>query len=402
MKKLLAASLLAITVATAAVALPQTPVVPAAGGASTAPPFETPAPIAYMEDLSSGAILFAKDADRRIPPASMAKMMTVYVAFDLIKQGKLKPDQQIEVQPATWTKWHSQGSTMFLAVGEKPTVSDLLKGIVTLSGNDACVVLAEGIAGTEEAFANLMNQQAAKIGLSNSHFGNSNGWPDEGRTYVTARDLAHLAAATIQNHPDLYKQYYALPSFTWGKTLGAGADISQANRDPLLGKVAGADGLKTGHTEEAGYGFTGSAEQGGRRIVMVVAGLDTYGNRASESVRFMNWGFRAWSAQKVVAKGKHVGDADVQGGGSGSVGLVAPRDLAVAVPAGTTAAVQGRIVYLGPVKAPIKAGDHIADLVITTPGGLGPQTLPLAAESDVGEAGFFRRAWLGLWGLFGM
>jgi D-alanyl-D-alanine carboxypeptidase (penicillin-binding protein 5/6) len=388
MKKLLAASLLAI-----AIAVPTQ---------AAAPVFDTPAPIAYMEDLSSGAVLFAKDADRRIPPASMAKMMTVYVAFDLIKSGKLDVNKPIEVQPETWRKWHSQGSTMFLAVGEKPTVGDLLKGIVTLSGNDACVVLAEGIAGTEEAFAGLMNQQAKKLGLTNSNFGNSNGWPDAGRTYVTARDLAHLAAATIQQHPDLYKTYYSLPNFSWGKTLGAGANIVQDNRDPLLGKVAGADGLKTGHTDEAGYGFTGSAEQNGRRIVMVVAGLDTYGNRASESVRFMNWGFGAWTAQKVVSKGKHVGEADVQAGGSSTVGLVAPRDLAVAVPAGTTAAVQGRIVYLGPVKAPIKAGAHIADLVITTPDGIGPQTVPLVAESDVGEAGFFRRAWLGLCGLFGL
>lgn len=401
MKKLFAASLFAITAATTAAALAQNSAPPIAiASNSPNPVFDTPAPIAYMEDLSSGAILFSKDADRRIPPASMAKMMTVYVAFDLIKQGKLDPNKPIEVMPETWKKWHSQGSTMFLAVGEKPTVSDLLKGIVTLSGNDACVVLAEGISGTEEAFTNLMNQQAAKLGLTNSHFGTSNGWPDEGRTYVTARDLAHLAAATIRDFPDLYKQYYSLPSFKWGKTLGAGADIEQANRDPLLGKVQGADGLKTGHTEEAGYGFTGSAEQNGRRLVMVVAGLDTYGGRAEESVKFMNWGFRAWSSQKVVASGKHVGEANVQGGGSGTVGLVAPRDLAVAVPAGTTPTLAGRIVYQGPIAAPIKKGDHVADLVITTPNG-SPQTLPLVAESDVGEAGFFRRAWLGLWSLFG-
>jgi D-alanyl-D-alanine carboxypeptidase (penicillin-binding protein 5/6) len=327
-------------------------------------------------------------------------MMTVYVAFDLIKSGKLKLDQQIEVQPETWKKWHSQGSTMFLAVGEKPTVKDLLNGIVTLSGNDACVVLAEGIAGTEEAFVNLMNQQARKLGLTNSQFGTSNGWPDEGRTYVTARDLAHLAKATIQDFPDLYKQFYSLPSFTWGKTLGAGADISQSNRDPLLGKVAGADGLKTGHTEEAGYGFTGSAEQNGRRLVMVVAGLDTYGNRASESVRFMNWGFRAWSPRPIVGKGKPVGDVEVQGGGSSTVTAIAPRDLAATVPAGTSPEMQGRIVYMGPVKAPIKAGAHIADLVIDSP-GMPQQVLPLVAQSDVGEAGFFRRAWLGLWSLFG-
>lgn len=388
MKKLIAASILALAVA----AVPTN---------AANPPFDTPAPIAYMEDLSSGAVLYAKDADRRIPPASMAKMMTVYVTFDLIKQGKLKLDQQIEVMPETWKKWHSQGSTMFLAVGEKPTVSDLLKGIVTLSGNDACVVLAEGIAGTEEAFVNLMNQQGKKLGLTNSQFGTSNGWPDEGRTYVTARDLAHLAKATIQDHPQLYKDFYSLPSFTWGKTLGAGADISQANRDPLLGKVAGADGLKTGHTEEAGYGFTGSAEQGGRRLVMVVAGLDTYSGRAAESVKFMNWGFRAWSPRPIVGKGKPVGDVAVQGGGSSSVSVIAPRDLAATVPAGTSPEMQGRIVYQGPVKAPIKAGDHIADLVIDSP-GMPQQTLPLVAANDVGEAGFFRRAWLGLWSLFGL
>ncbi|MDF7773937.1 D-alanyl-D-alanine carboxypeptidase [Sphingomonas sp. AOB5] len=366
------------------------------------PVFDTPAPIAFMVDVSSGATLFAKEADRRIPPASMAKMMTVYVAFDLIKQGKLKLDQKFTVAPETWRKWHGPqaGSTMFLETGEQISVQELLYGIVTLSGNDACVVLAEGISGTEEAFTTLMNQQAKKLGLANSNFGTSNGWPDEGRTFVTARDLAKLAQATIEQHPALYKQFYSQHNYI--RTLSDGKVIKQDNRDPLLGRVAGADGLKTGHTDEAGYGFTGSAEQNGRRIVMVVAGLDSYGGRAEESVKFMNWGFRAWTPHKVVSKGKHVGEADVQGGGSGSVGLVAPRDLAIAIPAGTTPTMQGKIVYTGPVKAPIKAGDHIADLVITTPDGNGAQTLPLVAEADVGEAGFFRRAWLGLWGLFGL
>jgi len=386
MNKLIAASILAL-----AVAYPTT---------AQTPPFETPAPIAYLEDLSSGAVLYAKDADRRIPPASMAKMMTVYVAFDLIKQGKLKLSDTTTVAPETWKKWHSQGSTMFLAVGEQPRVEDLLNGIVTLSGNDACVVLAEKIAGTEEAFVNLMNQQAKKIGLNNSQFGTSNGWPDEGRTFVTARDLAHLAKATIQDHPQLYKQFYSRTSYTWGKTLGAGDAITQGNRDPLLGRVQGADGLKTGHTEEAGYGFTGSAEQNGRRLVMVVAGLATYGNRAEESVRFMQWGFRAWSPHPIARKGKKIGDVEVQGGGSGSVGVVAPRDLNATLPAGTSPQLTGRLVYLGPVKAPIKAGQHIADLVVETQ-GMPTQTLPLVAEADVGEAGFFRRVWLGLTGLFG-
>ena len=388
MKKLIAASILALAIA----AVPTN---------AANPPFDTPAPIAYMEDMSSGAVLYAKDADRRIPPASMAKMMTVHVVFDLLKKGELKLDQTFEVRPETWKKWHSQGSTMFLGVGEKPRVEDLLNGIVTLSGNDACVVLAEGIAGTEEAFVGLMNQKAKELGLSNSQFGTSNGWPDEGRTFVTARDLAHLAKATILNHADLYKRFYSLKTYSWGKTLGAGAAISQANRDPLLGRVAGADGLKTGHTEEAGYGFTGSAEQGGRRLVMVVAGLDSFGGRAAESVRFMEWGFRAWKARPIVGKGEHVGEAEVQGGGSSTVGLVAPRDLAATVPAGTSPEMQGRIVYQGPVKAPIKAGAHIADLVIDSP-GMPQQTLPLVAESDVGTAGFFRRAWLGLWSLFGL
>ena len=285
-------------------------------------------------------------------------------------------------------------------MGEKPTVADLLKGIVTLSGNDACVVLAEGVAGTEEAFVNLMNQERDKLGLKNSNFGTSNGWPDEGRTFVTARDLAHLAAATIKDFPDLYKQFYSLKSFTWGKTLGAGAAISQDNRDPLLGRVAGADGLKTGHTEEAGYGFTGSAEQSGRRLVMVVAGLDTYNGRAEESVRFMDWGFRAWKARPIAAKGRKIGDVEVQGGGASSVGVIAPRDLNATVPAGTSPAMQGKLVYQGPVKAPIKAGDHIADLVVETP-GMPTQTLPLVAQADVGEAGFFRRVWLGLTSFFG-
>ncbi|CAN5396654.1 D-alanyl-D-alanine carboxypeptidase family protein [soil metagenome] len=388
MKKLIAAPILIAALTQSSIA--------------AAPPFQTAAPIAYMEDLSSGAVLYSKDPDRRMPPASMAKMMTVYVAFDLIKQGKLKLDQQFTVRPETWKKWHgpAAGSTMFLSVNENVSVDNLLKGIVTLSGNDACVVLAEGIAGTEEAFANLMNQQAKKLGLSNSAFGNSNGWPDAGRTYVTARDLAHLAAATIQNYPDLYKRYYSLPNFTWGKTLGSGADITQANRDPLLGRVAGADGLKTGHTDEAGYGFTGSAEQNGRRIVMVVAGLNSFNARIEESVKFMDWGFRAWSAQPLVKEGKVVERAEVQGGDTSSVGLMAPRNLAVAVPSGTSPDLRVKVEYDGPIKAPIEVGQHIADLVVTTPDGV--QRMPLVAADNVGTAGFFRRAWAGFLSLFGV
>ena len=289
---------------------------------------------------------------------------------------------------------------MFLGVGEEPTVSDLLKGIVTLSGNDACVVLAEGISGTESAFTDRMNRAAVKLGLTNSHFGTSNGWPDEGRTYVTARDLAKLAGATIKDHPDLYKRFYSLRSFTWGKTLGDAKPIDQANRDPLLGRVAGADGLKTGHTEEAGFGFTGSAEQSGRRLVMVMAGLGTSGQRAEESVKFMEWGFRAWQAKPILAKGKQIETAEVQLGSASKVGLVAPTNLTATMPAGAVPEMRLTVSYDGPIKAPIKAGQHIADLIVTTP-DLPPQRLPLVAGNDVDEAGFFGRAWAGLMGLFG-
>jgi len=356
---------------------------------AAAPQFQGIAPIAFMQDLSSGAVLYQRDADRRMPPASMAKMMTVYVAFDMIKKGELKLDQMITVRPETWAKWHGPqaGSTMFLSPNENVSVENLLKGIVTLSGNDACVVLAEGISGTEQTFTDRMNAQAKRLGLTNSHFGTANGWPDNGVTYVTARDLAHLATATIQDFPDLYKRFYSLPNFTWGKTLGAGADITQANRDPLLGRVAGADGLKTGHTEEAGYGFTGSAEQNGRRLVMVVAGLNSFDARAEESVKFMNWGFRAWQAKPVVAKGKKVADAEVQMGSSSNVGLVAPRQLTVTLPAGAVPQMSAKVVYEGPIKAPITKGQHIADLVVTSP-DLPEQRLPLVADKDVGQAGF--------------
>ncbi|KTW02954.1 D-alanyl-D-alanine carboxypeptidase family protein [Sphingomonas sanguinis] len=368
---------------------------------AAAPAFDTPAPVAFMKDLSSGAILFQRDADRRMPPASMAKMMTVYVAFDLVKKGQLKLSDMVAVQPETWKKWHGPqaGSTMFLSPNEQVSVANLLYGIVTLSGNDACVVLAEHIAGTEQNFVERMNRTAKQIGLNNSHFGTSNGWPDGGVTYVTARDLADLAEHTIQDFPQLYKQFYSRRDFSWGKTMGGNA-ITQANRDPLLGRVAGADGLKTGHTEEAGYGFTGSAEQNGRRLVMVVAGLNSFGARAEESVKFMNWGFRAWQAKPVVAKGKKVADAEVQMGSSSSVGLVAPRQLTVTLPAGLDPAISAKVVYQGPIKAPIKAGQHIADLVVSSP-DMPAQRLPLVADKDVSEAGFFGRAWAGLTSFFG-
>lgn len=370
---------------------------------AAAPPFETAATTAYMIDLSSGAVLYAKDADRRMPPASMAKMMTTHVAFDLIRRGELSPNKMCTVHPETWQRWHGPeaGSTMFLSPNEQVSVDNLLKGIVTLSGNDATVVLAECISGSEAAFVQLMNRQSQAMGLTNSHWGNPVGWPDNGVTYTTARDLATLAAATIRDYPQLYHAYYGLRDFTWGRTMGGNQPIRQDNRNPLLGRVAGADGLKTGHTEEAGFGFTGSAVRDNRRIVMVVAGLTSFNQRIEESVRFMEWGFSAWQSRPLLRQGQHIGEAQVQGATVSTVGLVAPQPIAVTFPAGLGQHVRAKIVYNGPVHAPIAQGQHIADLVVETGDGSPPQVMPLAAETEVGEAGFFGRIWYGLKSLFG-
>ena len=376
----------------------------ASAAPAAAPQFDTEAKVAYLIDLSSGATLYAKNADVRMPPASMAKMMTTDVAFELVDSGKLPLSKMCTVRPETWQKWHGDaaGSTMFLSPNEQVSVENLLKGIVTLSGNDASVVLAECIAGTEQAFAEQMNALGKKIGLTNSHFGNANGWPDNGVTYVTARDLATLTRYEIEHHYKLYKQFYSLPSFTWGKTLGSGKDITQGNRNPILGVVPGADGLKTGHTDEAGYGFTGSAEQNGRRLIEVVAGLPSWNSRVVESKRLIEWGFGAWSAKPLFQAGAKVGTAKVQLGSSSEVPLIAPRNLAVTVPAGLSSGnIQTKIRYEGPLVAPIVKGQEVAQLVITT-GDTPPQVVPLVAGEDVGKAGLFGRMWLGLKSLFGM
>ena len=369
-------------------------------GEAAAPPFDTPAPVAFMKDLNSGAILYSKNADKRMPPASLAKMMTVYVTFDLIKKGQLKLSDMATVSPDTWKQWHSQGSTMFLSPGEQVSIANLLLGIITLSGNDACEVLAQHIAGTEPAFVAIMNRKAAELGLTNSHFGTANGWPDNDVTYVTARDLATLAERTITDFPQLYKDFYGHPDFTWGKTM-SNKDITQANRDPLLGRVPGADGLKTGHTEEAGYGVTGSAEQNGRRVVIVLAGLTSSNQRIDQSVAFMNWGLHAWEDKPLYAKGKAVAEAPVQLGDARHVALVAPRDLVVTVPTGLGTTTKLSVSYLSPMRAPIRKGDHVADLIVRPSDGP-PQVMPLVAGSDVGKAGFFDHVAGGFRRLFGM
>lgn len=363
----------------------------ALGPAAAQPTHNTAAPFAYMKDLSTNTVLYSKNADQRIPPASMAKMMGVYVAFDMIKRGEATLDQKIRVRPETWAKWHGPkaGSTMFLSPNEEVSVRDLLHGIITLSGNDACVVLAEGLAGTEQAYVDIMNRTAQRIGLKNSRFANTNGWPDPNE-YVTPHDLALLAERTIKGFPNFYRTFYAQPSFTWGKTLGAGAPITQGNRNPILGRVAGADGLKTGHTEEAGYGFTGSAQQDGRRLVMVLAGLTSMNERIAESVAFMEWGFRAWTAVPLAKQGRVIDRAEVFLGDADSVGLTVAKDARVTIPLAARHDMTVKIVYDGPIRAPIAKGQKIAELVVSGPGMPGAR-VPLVAAEAVDKAGPFGR-----------
>lgn len=364
-----------------------------------APAYTTAAPIAFMKDMQTGRILLAKDADKRIPPASMGKMMSVYVAFKLIKSGEANLEQPILVREETWKKWNNQGSTMFLDVNAQVSVENLLHGIVTLSGNDACVVLAEGLGGTEANYVALMNREAKRLGLKNSNFANTNGWPDQNE-YVTARDLAMIAEATIRDFPDLYARFYQKEGFTWGKTMGAGQAITQGNRNPLLGKVAGADGLKTGHTEEAGYGFTGSAVQNGRRLVMVVAGLPSFGERVSASVDFMNWGFAAWQNIPLGKKGQVMGKIAISGAADPTIDAVAGKDLFVTLPRGFGMERKTSVEALPGLSAPLKAGQQVGNLVVTMPGQQ-PLKAPLVTPVAIEEADMFRRAWNWLMSWFG-
>lgn len=255
-------------------------------------PYETDAPIVMLKDLDSGRILFSRGANKRFAPASMAKVMTAYVVLDLIEKGELSRDKLFTVEDATWELWSARRgeSTMFLRAGEKVSVDELLKGLITVSGNDAASVLAVGIDGSEAAFVKRMNNMAAKIGMRSSRFGTASGWPDGGVTQVSAGDLILLADRLIRDHPGAYARYFSIPKFQHGISPD-GKPIVQANRNPILGRFAGADGLKTGHTSEAGYCFLGSAKRDGRRLIMVVAGLPSEKARREEAERLMNWGF---------------------------------------------------------------------------------------------------------------
>ena len=349
--------------------------------------FDTAAPYAVMLEANTGEVLFEKNADVTFPPASMAKMMTTYLAFEMIQRGEISLNDITEVSREAYLKWARQGSTMFLRHKDEVTVAQLLRGIIVQSGNDATVVLAEMLAGSEDLFVDWMNAKAYELGMHDSVFKNSNGWPAEGQV-VSARDLATLAYHLINNFPQLYT-LYAEREFTYGLD-NTGAPMSQRNRNPLLYSVDGADGLKTGHTSEAGYGLTGSAIRDGRRIIIVVSGLNSISQRTSESRRLIEYGFRAYKGYALFSAGDVVDDAAVWLGAEGTVPLVVEEDVTLTLSRAARSRMQVTVVYQSPIPAPIEAGQDIAHLVISTP-DLDDIIIPLVAGKAVDEIGPFGR-----------
>lgn len=355
---------------------------PWAVGAQT---IETPAKQAILVDYDTGAVLFAKNAEERMPPSSMSKLMTAVMVFDRLKAGTLKLDDTFTVSERAWRMSLNEGSAMFLTLNERVKIEDLLRGMIVQSGNDACVTLAEGIAGSEERFAEMMNARAKEIGLENSNFRNSSGWPDPNHL-TTARDLARLAQHIIATYPEYYK-FYAEKEFTYGVDIKNKKPIRQGNRNPLLYKDIGADGLKTGHTSAAGYGLTASAKRGDRRLVLVVNGLASANQRSQESERLIDLGFREWDNYKLFSAGATVETAQVWLGEAPTVPLVIDRNVVMTLPRKDRPGLTATISYDGPIKAPIAKGTPVGRLIVTAP-NTPTQEIPLLAGADVQKLGF--------------
>ena len=364
---------------------------PAANAARTtitpAIPSAQDAPIALLIDLSSGQTLFARDIDRRFMPASMTKVMTVFTAFEWMHRGKLFPQQVITVAPEVFDKWHGVGSTMFLPKDARVTVDQLLHGITTVSANDGAAALAHGAAGSIAKWVAAMNREARSIGMTNSHYGTPNGWMDQGGTFVTARDLATLATAMIERYPELYRRYFGARTLTYN-------GITQRNHDPITGVVPGADGIKTGFTNQAGYGFLGSAQRNGQRLVMVVATSPTGRQRNKAAREFMEWGFDAFDSRLLFGANTQIAKAKVQNGGLSRVKLVSPRPIRVDVPKGTHPEVGLKVRYFGPLRAPIAQGEHVADLIVSID-GKEVSTRPLVSDRAIGTATIVQRIFNG-------
>jgi D-alanyl-D-alanine carboxypeptidase (penicillin-binding protein 5/6) len=346
--------------------------------------FQTTAPHAILVDVESGSVLFEKSADLATPPSSMAKLMTTEVVFNEIKQGHIKTDDEYMVSEDAWRRGGapSHTSSMFAPIHSRVRVEDLLRGAIVMSGNDACITLAEGIAGNEAAFAAMMNKRAHELRLTKSYFTNATGLPDPAQK-MTVRDLARLARHIIRTYPDFYP-IYGEHEFTWNK-------IRQQNRNPLLTMNIGADGMKTGFTNDGGYGLVGSTVQNGSRLIVVVNGLKTAKERADEAKKIIEFGYRNFEQKPLFEAGQTIGYAKLFGGASGSVPLVGEGSISVLVPKNGSERVGAKIVYLGPVAAPVRRGQQIASLNVFR-GELMVAEVPLFAAEDVGRGNLPRRA----------
>jgi len=340
--------------------------------------FETRAREAMVVDHGTGMVLLAKEPDTPMPPASMSKLMTLYMLFEAIRDERVKLDTQFLVSPKAQAMG---GSRLFVEAGTSVPVEALIHGIIVQSGNDACVVVAEGLAGSEAVFAEQMTRRAGDLGMTGSTFKNASGWPEDGHM-MSARDLVTLSRRIIEDFPQYYP-YFAETEFTWN-------DITQPNRNPLLTLGIGVDGLKTGHTEEAGYGLVGSAVQNGQRVVFMVSGLSSERERAEETEAIVKWAFGAFDTVRFFDEGAEIAQADVWLGAQPFVPIVAPKDLQMLVPREERPGLKARVLYAGPIEAPIAKGQKLASLVVDVP-GKEPVEFDLVAGAEVPRGGLLTR-----------
>jgi D-alanyl-D-alanine carboxypeptidase (penicillin-binding protein 5/6) len=346
--------------------------------------YETKARAAILIDVETGTVLFEKDADARMPPASMAKLMTMAVVFGALRDGSLKLGQEFVVSEAAWRQGGapSRGTTMFAELGSSIRVEDLIRGVIVQSANDGCIVLAEGMAGSQEAFAELMNREAERLGLANSHFTNPTGYVDPAQ-YMSARDLATLTGYLIREFPDYYK-IYSEPEFTWNK-------IRQLNRNPLIAMNIGADGLTTGSTDESGFGLAGSAVRNGQRLILVINGVESEKLRNEEARKLIDWGFNEFERVRLFDEDEVIAEARVFGGAEARVGLVSKGPLELLLPRGSQDMLKAEVLYDGPLPAPVEAGREVGIIKVTTSEGMTMQA-PVYTAANVGVGGLQRRA----------
>jgi serine-type D-Ala-D-Ala carboxypeptidase (penicillin-binding protein 5/6) len=362
--------------------------------AAPAMAFDTRAKAAYVVDLATGTVLMAKNAEEPLPPASMSKLMTLNMLFEALHDGRVQMDTTFSVSAKAKAITGEGGSTMFLNEQDKPTVEELIQGIVVNSGNDAAIVIAEGLAGSEEAFAQKATDRARALGMTGTTLVNASGWPDPGQR-MSVHDLAIVAQRMVEEFPEYY-HYFAETEFNYKDR----AADNRFNRNPLLSMNIGADGLKTGHTREAGYGLVGSAKQGDRRIVFVLTGMESDSIRAEEAERITNWAFRQFVLKTVAPKGVRIAEADVWMGDAATVGLVVAEDTKMLLPAELAHQIPAEVIYSGPIKGGFEAGAPLAELVLRLP-DMGEHRIPLVAETAVGKAGIVTRLLTAAWVLYG-